>query len=46
MIEKIYFPENDYGIKVGYYTWHELVALLRENCDKAEVVRFIADMME
>jgi hypothetical protein len=39
-------PENDYGIKEGYYIGNALVQLLRDNKDKPDVIQFIADMLE
>lgn len=36
-------PENDYGIEPGA---RDVVRLLRENADRPEVIRFIADMLE
>ncbi len=41
-----YIPENDLGVTDGYYDRADLVRLLRENCDKPDVVYFIADMLE
>jgi hypothetical protein len=42
----LFIPENEYGIKEGYYTINEIVEILRSNCRRPEVVHFIADMME
>ena len=42
----LFIPENEYGIKEGYYTINEIVQMLRANCRRPEIVRFIADMME
>jgi hypothetical protein len=42
----LFIPDNDYGIEKGYYSMNELVQMLRANCDKPDVVHFLADMME
>jgi uncharacterized membrane-anchored protein YjiN (DUF445 family) len=45
-ILKIYIPENDYGIKQGYYDRNGLVGLLAEYHSKPSAIVFIADMLE
>ena len=45
-MSEIYIPDNELGIAEGYYDQNGIVNLLRQNADKAEVVYFIADMME
>ncbi len=42
----LYIPNNELGIEEGYYLVNEVVELLREYCDRPEVVRFVADMLE
>ena len=39
-------PGNDLGVTDGYYGRADLVKLLRDNCEKPDVVYFIADMLE
>jgi hypothetical protein len=41
-----FIPENQYGIKEGYYIGNALVQLFRDNKNKPEVIQFLADMME
>jgi len=42
----LYIPENECGIREGYYTIQDLVKLLRERCGDRDAVHFIADMLE
>jgi len=42
----VFIPENEYGIKEGYYTKKGLVALLRLYSKSANKIIFIADMLE
>ena len=42
----IYIPENESGVREGYYEMNQLVQLLRDNCEKPRVIYFLADMME
>lgn len=46
MKDKIFMPDNEYGIDEGYYTWDDLVNLLRTHKNNPEAIQFIADMME
>jgi len=34
------------GIRPGYYTRNQVVAVLREHKDDADAIQFIADMLE
>ncbi len=43
---KLYIPENDCGIKDGYYSMNEVVGLLRKYAQQPDIIRFIADMLE
>jgi hypothetical protein len=43
---QLYIPENDYGIKEGYYDRNGLVELLAEYHSKPSTIAFIADMLE
>ncbi len=45
-MEKIYMPDNEYGIAEGYYDWSGLVKLLRKVKNNPDAMQFIADMME
>ena len=42
----LYIPENEYGIRPGYYSVNELAELLRHRSEEPEVVWFVADMLE
>jgi hypothetical protein len=42
----IFIPENERGVKPGYYTRPDIVRLLRLHKMYPERVQFIADMME
>lgn len=46
MRKQVYIPENDYGIREGYYDHRGIVTLLRTWRDSELVVQFIAGMME
>lgn len=46
MLDNLYIPDNEFGIAERYYTTNEVVELLRDNCNKPDVIYFIADMME
>lgn len=41
-----FIPENEYGIKEGYYLGNAIVDLLREYKDRPNIIEFIADMLE
>ena len=43
---QFFIPGNKLGIRERYYSLNEIVALLRENKDKPEMIQFIADMLE
>jgi hypothetical protein len=43
---KVFIPENDYGIRPGYYTQRGIVKLLRDYCGQPAHIYFIADMLE
>jgi len=43
---RLFIPDNDYGIKEGYYSMNEVVAMLRRWAEKPDIIRFIADMLE
>jgi hypothetical protein len=45
-MKKIYIPENGNGLDEGYYTIDEIVDLLKDNCDNATRVFYIADRIE
>jgi hypothetical protein len=40
---QVLIPMNDHGIPEGF---RDVVKLLRENAERPEIVRFIADMLE
>ncbi len=42
----VYIPENNYGIREGYYDRRGIVTLLRAWRDSEMVIQFIADMLE
>lgn len=42
----IFIPDNDHGVKPGYYTIPDIVRLLRKHHVDPNAVHFIADMME
>jgi len=44
--DKLYIPENNYNIRVGYYTLSDFVKTLRENKNNPDAIQFIADMLE
>ena len=41
-----YLPDNDDGIKEGYYSMNGIVELLRKHKKAPEKIQFIADMLE
>lgn len=41
-----FIPENEHGVKPGYYTKPDIVRLLRRHNTDSQAVHFIADMME
>lgn len=43
---QLLIPENEHGIKEGYYIGNAIVELLRKYKNKPEVIEFIADMLE
>lgn len=43
---ELYIPDNEVGIAEGYYSWQDLVKLLREHKGNPDAIQFIADMME
>ena len=43
---RLFVPDNDHGIKEGYYSMNEVVALLRTHAEQPDIIRFIADMLE
>jgi hypothetical protein len=45
-MKTVFIPENDYGIREGYYDRRGIVALLRTWRDDPLVIQFIADMLE
>ena len=46
MSDLIWIPEKKHGIEKGAYSNNEIVALLRDNCEKPKVIYFLADMLE
>lgn len=43
---RVYIPDNDCGVRQGYYSQRGIVELLRLNCADPRAVYFIADMLE
>lgn len=43
---KIFIPDNDHGIRPGYYGQRDISTLLRAYRDEPLAVQFIADMLE
>lgn len=44
--EDVYIPDNEYGIREGYYSNTGIVWLLRKHSDNPKTIYFIADMLE
>jgi hypothetical protein len=38
----VYIPPNEHGVRSGYYRDVDITRLLRENCDKAKTILYIA----
>lgn len=43
---QIFIPENNYGIREGYYSQRGISTLLRAYRDEPLAIQFIADMLE
>lgn len=43
---RLFIPNNEYGIAEGYYNNQQLVSLLRKHKNEPKTIQFIADMME
>jgi len=42
----MFIPSNDYGIPEDYYSYDDILNLLRKHAGEKETIIFIADMLE